>query len=99
MAIVFAVLILISFLISLFKYIPKIQAMFEGEKEDIEDIANSPVDNAIAQIEESEEKELMDDMELVSVITAAIQAYRGENHIPKDCFIVRSIRKTNYGKR
>ena len=56
MAIVFAVLILISFLISLFKYIPKIQAMFEGEKEDIEDIANSPVDNAIAQIEESEEK-------------------------------------------
>ena len=99
MAIVFAVLILISLMISLFKYIPKIQARFEGKTEKkIEDVDNNPVDNTIAQIQEREEQELMENLELVSVITAAIQAYQGDD-VPEDGFIVRSIRKTNYGKR
>lgn len=102
MVIVFAVLILISFIISLFKHIPIIQKKI-SKNNNATDI--SPVDKVIAQIEENEEKELMNDLELVSVITASIQAYREKQsqgrdpYVPEDGFLVRSIRKTNYGKR
>ena len=79
MLIVFAVLIFISFLISLFKYIPRIQARLSRDKE-TKDSVSSSVNRVITNIEENEEKELMEDMELVSVITAAIQAYREEEY-------------------
>lgn len=104
MLIVFVVLIFISFLISLFKYIPRIQARLSRDKE-TKDSVSSSVNRVITNIEENEEKELMEDMELVSVITAAIQAYREEEYqgtdlnVGEDGFIVRSIRKTNYGRR
>lgn len=104
MLIVFAVLIFISFLISLFKYIPRIQAKFSRNKE-AEDSTSNYVNRVISHIEENEEKDLMEDMELVSVITAAIQAYREEEYqgtgldVGEGGFIVRSIRKTNYGRR
>ena len=88
---VFIVLILISFIIYLFKYIPKIQELFtKGDK-------NSPaavLENTIAQIEEREE--LVDDTELVAVITAAICAATGTR---SDSFIVRSIKKADRKKK
>ncbi len=52
----------------------------------------SPVDNVIAQIVKSEEEELANNLELVAVITAAIQASMGDD-VPAGGFVVRSIRK------
>ncbi len=85
MGTVFIVLIIISLIISLFKFIPKIQAAFS--KGGVEDTKAAAVDNAIAQIVEKEEQS--DDLELVAVITAAIAAasYGGSS----DDFVVRSI--------
>lgn len=88
MGTVFAILILISFIISLFKYIPNIQAAFA--KKDKEDNATEKNDPAIAQIIEKEE-ELTDDLELIAVITAAIAASSQSGS--SDDFIVRSIRR------
>ena len=84
---VFVVLILISFLISLFRYIPAIQEKFEARKRK-ETIVSTPM----PETEEAEEqKELADDTELVAVITAAICAATGSS---SDGFVVRSIRKS-----
>ena len=88
---VFLVLILISFIISLFKYIPKIQEMFERRKSDS---AEEALESAIAQIEQKEE--LADNTELVAVITAAICAATGTS---SDSFVVRSIKKADRKKK
>jgi len=87
---VFTVLILIILLIYLFKLIPFLQNKFNNNANAVA----SPVDNIIAQIVEQEEEELGDDLELVAVITAAINAAMGET-VPTDGFVVRSIRKVN----
>lgn len=92
---VFAVLIFISFLISLFKYIPKIEAALAKKKENKSELATSAVSNAVSQIEAKEEEELVDDLELVAVITAAIAASTGTS---TDGFVVRSIRRSNTSK-
>ena len=84
MGTVFCVLILISFIISAFNLIPKIQGMFKKDKTP----ASSAVDSTIAQIIEKEE--LSDDLELVAVISAAIASYEGTS---SDGFVVRSIRR------
>ena len=88
---VFIVLMLISFIIYLFKYIPKIKELFtKGDK-------NSPsavLEKTIAEIEGKEE--LVDDMELVAVITAAICAATGTT---SDSFVVRSIKKADRKKK
>ena len=89
MGTVFVVLIFISFIISLFKYI----SVFENrKKEQKEDTASVGVDNAIAQIVSNEEENVEDDLELVAVITAAIAASEGTS---ADGLVVRSIRKVN----
>lgn len=85
----FAILILISLIISCFTFIPKIQAKFT-KKETVEEIKTVSVDNTIAQIVKNEE--LSDDSELVSVIAAAIAAYEGTT---TDGFVVRSIKRSN----
>ena len=84
---VFAILIVISFIISLFRYIPDIQAKFAKKKDEPEKFA--AVENVTSQIEAKEE--LADDTELVAVITAAIAASTGTS---SDGFVVRSIRKS-----
>lgn len=88
MGIVFVVLILISFLISCFVVIPKIQAIFSKNKEDnkIESITKT-----IDHITQQENANLTNDYELVAVIAAAIAASEGASST--DGFIVRSIRK------
>lgn len=87
MGTVFAVLILIFGIISLFNFIPKIEAAFS--KKEAKPAAATSVDNAITQIVESEE--LSDDLELVAVISAAIAAYEGTSST--DGYVVRSIRR------
>ena len=86
MGTVFVVLILISAIISLFKFIPAIQDKFAGKKAEEVKAASDP---AIAQIIEKEEQS--DDLELIAVITAAIAA-SGESGSADD-FVVRSIRR------
>ena len=99
LAVVFAVLIFISFLISLFKYIPKLEALFTkneaalSKKDKKTELAENAVVNTVSQIEvKEEEEELSDDLELVAVITAAIAASAGTS---TDGFVVRSIRRSN----
>ncbi len=97
LAVVFTVLIFISFLISLFKYIPKLEALFT-KKDSKTELSESAVVNTVSQIEvkeEVEEEDLSDDLELVAVITAAIAASAGTS---TDGFVVRSIRRSNNSK-
>ena len=93
LAVVFTVLIFISFLISLFKYIPKLEAAL-SKKDKKTELAENAVVNTVSQIEVKEE-ELSDDLELVAVITAAIAASAGTS---TDGFVVRSIRRSNNSK-
>ncbi len=88
--IVFLVLLLISKIISLFKYIYK----FEQGKATKKVEAEAPVEA------EEPQEELSDDLELVAVITAAIHAYEEAqgNEIPVEGLVVRSIRKAGKAK-
>lgn len=88
MGTVFAVLILISLIISAFTLISKLEAK-QKKKEPAP--AEAPVVQQIAAKEE-----LSDDSELVAVIAAAIAAYEGA--ASTDGFVVRSIRKSNKSK-
>ncbi|MCD7837152.1 MAG: OadG family protein [Lachnospiraceae bacterium] len=95
MGTVFIVLILISGIISLFKFIPRLQELFSGNK-------NAPgaegADNAVAHIEAQEAAaDEADDLELAAVIAAAVAASEGADSA--DGFVVRSIRKINRARR
>ena len=92
MGTVFAVLILIAFIISLFKYIPKFQEMFAKKKNTAPAAATAPAAKAAPVVEE----ELVDDSELVAVIMAAIYASMASEGkaVSKDGLIVRSIRRS-----
>ncbi|MEF9915741.1 MAG: OadG family transporter subunit [Lachnospiraceae bacterium] len=82
MGTVFAVLIFISIIISLFKFIPDIEAKFHNKsnsKPIVEDIPS-------ANIQEVPEMEL----ELIAVITAAIAA---ESKTSQDKIVIRSIKR------
>ena len=89
MGTVFAVLVLIMWIISLFGIIYKLQ-----NKPKKEAVTSSAVDSTIAQIIENEE--LADDLELVAVIAAAIAAYEGA--ASTDGFVVRSIKRSSSNK-
>ena len=89
MGTVFVMLIMISLIISLFNFIPKIQAAF-SKKDKKEEAKSAGIDNAVTQIAAQEEAEA-DDTELVAVIAAAIAASEGA--ASTDGFVVRSIRK------
>ena len=90
MGTVFAVLILISLIISAFKVIPKIQESRAKKNAPKEEPAG--IDNAVSRIVEQEAvEEEADDLELVAVIAAAIAASEGA--VTTDGFVVRSVRK------
>ena len=84
MGTVFAVLIFLAFLISLMKYIPMLQEMFNKKNK------TAAVESAPAIVEETAVVEETDDLELIAVITAAIAAQEGTS---TDGFVVRSIRR------
>lgn len=93
LGIVFLMLLFLSFVISLFRFVPKLEAKLTGagKKEAI------PVQkSASAALPEVAEEELADDQELVAVIAAAIAA---SENTSTDSFVVRSIRKSNKWKR
>ncbi len=92
MSLVFVVLIFISFIISLFKYISVFEQKMKDKKTGNNADKTSSVDNTIAQIVQKEEEDLTDDLELVAVIAAAIAASEGTS---PDGFVVRSIKKVN----
>lgn len=98
MGIVFAVLTLIILLISLFKFLPGITPKDKSSNDS--SVKVSPVDNAIAQIISQEEANLINDYELVAVITAAICEFNLDNLTDNSAggFVVRSIRKINKRK-
>ena len=89
--IVFLMLVFLSFVIGLFKYIEKFQNV--GKKKAAEEApkAEEAPAPAIAQSEAAYE-DFADDLELVAVISAAIAAYENTSG---DSFVVRSIKKSN----
>ena len=93
MGTVFAVLIIIIGVISLFRFIPIIQ-----DKLTKKNAVKESADSAATQIVQAEEvTEVSDDLELVAVIAAAIAASEGA--ASTDGFVVRSIRKVNRVRR
>ena len=86
-AIVFIVLIFLSFLIYLFRFIPNSEAKKKAQA------AAAPAPAPVAAPVEAAEA---DDTELIAVIAAAIAAAEGTT---TDGFVVRSIRKINRKKR
>lgn len=94
MGTVFAVLILISLIISSFGLISKIQSRAEKKAAAKEVPKAEPakaVENAVAQIVAQEEVVAADDTELIAVIAAAIAASQGATST--DGFVVRSIKR------
>ena len=89
--IVFLMLVFLSFVIGLFKYIEKVQNA--GKKKAAEEApkAEAAPAPAISQSEAADE-DFADDLELVAVISAAIAAYENTSG---DSFVVRSIKKSN----
>lgn len=85
LTIVFAVLVLISAIISMFSLIPKIQKFFADRKK-VETVDS--VEKAIEHIIVKEER--VDDLEIIAVITAAICAATNKS---SDSFVVRSVKK------
>ncbi len=86
MGMAFAILIIISLIISLFPI------LFGGggkKKQSDKEITQKSMENVTSQI--AEQEELTNDAELVAVIAAAIAAYEGSGGT--DGFVVRSIRK------
>lgn len=87
LAIVFFMLLFLSFTISLMKYIPGIVESFGRKKKE------APVQEPeVFAAEPVQEEELTDDAALVAVIAAAIAAAENTS---ADGFVVRSIRKSN----
>ena len=91
MGTVFVVLIFISFIIEL---LPKLTGLVEGKNKKKEAPAAAPKTAAPAPVA-AEPEELVDDLELVAVISAAIAAYTGSS---SDGFVVRSIKRSTTNK-
>ena len=95
MGTVFVVLIFISFIISLFKFLPALFAK-KPKIEDLKKEESKPAAPAKAATPAPAAGNLMNDAELVSVITAAIYAAEGQagnGAVSKDKLVVRSIRR------
>lgn len=95
MGTVFVVLILISFIISLFGFIPKIQEKFSKKPAASAAAVKPEAKPAVPQI--VEEEDLTDDLELVAVIAAAVAASEGA--ATTDGFVVRSIKRSKRMQR
>ncbi len=87
MGTVIIVLVFLSLLIGLFKYVGKAEKAIADKKNSKKDTA---VDNTVEQITTKEEIETTNDEELVAVITAAIAT---SSQTSGDGFVVRSIKR------
>lgn len=86
---VFIMLVFLSFIIYLFKFVP----IIFGDKKEAKKEAPAPAPAPVVAVPAVEET---DDTELIAVISAAIAASEGTS---TDGFVVRSIRKVNRKKR
>lgn len=93
MGTVFIVLIFMSFIFSLFKYINRLENKLKSKKVEVKETASNVVEQ-ITKTEEVEE-DLVDDLELVAVITAAIAA---SENTSADGLVVRSIKRAGNQK-
>lgn len=82
-------LLFLSFVISLMKYIPKLEAALTKKKASQ---TPAPAEKPAPVVAAPAEEELVDDGALVAVIAAAIAAAENTS---TDAFVVRSIRKSN----
>ena len=89
---VFVMLILLSLLISLFRFIPELEKKFKNKK--TAEPAKAPAPAPVPVAEPAAE-EASDDAELVAVISAAIAAAEGTS---ADGFVVRSIKRRKSNK-
>lgn len=100
MGVVFAVLIFISWLISMFKYISVFEAKMKAKKNAAAaapvaaPAAPAPAAAPAPTVAPAEEENLTDDTELVSVITAEIAAYEGKETVDNG-LVVRSIKRVS----
>ncbi|BCJ95101.1 hypothetical protein acsn021_26700 [Anaerocolumna cellulosilytica] len=105
MGIVFTVLLFMSFLIFIIKFIPR---LFRGEaynktsdaKEtftETTDVISVKENLTNKTLDVPNEGNLMTDTELVAVITAAIMAYMGDE-VLEDGLVVRSIKRANHSR-
>lgn len=95
MGTVFLVLILISFIIYLFKFIPKLVGI--GKKKPEANVANTPVKKEPAVT--APVSQTTDDTQLVAVIAAAIAAQMSEETglpVAADGLVIRSIKKRTF---
>ena len=90
MGTVFIVLIFISLIISCFKFIPRLQAAFNKKDKQQASLTEEKKELTNAPVVKEEPKELVDDLELVAVIAAAIAA---SLEVSTEDFIVRSIKR------
>lgn len=96
--IVFCVLIFISFIISLFKYVPGSGAYEEKKKaEQKKAEVVAPVATPSQPVAPVANENLVNDQELVAVITAAIYAAQGSQptRVSSDKLVVRSIKRVS----
>ena len=92
---VFVMLVLLSLLISLFKFIPNPEAKKAAEAKAAK-AAKAAKEAEVAAPVQAVEENLADDGDLVAVIAAAIAAAEGTT---TDGFVVRSIRKVKRNRR
>lgn len=93
LGIVFLMLLFLSFVIGLFKYVSKAQDSMAKKNAP----AAQPVPAAaVPAVQEAADEDFADDLELVAVISAAIAAYENTSG---DSFVVRSIKKSNKWRR
>ena len=90
MGTVFAVLIFLAFIISLFKYIPNLLEMFTKKDNESATSAAPVAQPSVPKAVAVQKADTVDDLELIAVITAAIAAQEGTT---TDGFVVRSIRR------
>lgn len=92
--VVFAALLFICFVISLFKYISVFEKKL-AEKKAGKTLPETAVEQTLEQIA-VQETAATDDLELIAVITAAIHAYEAANgNTVPGGLVVRSIKKRN----
>ena len=87
--VVFSALVIMSLIIACLGIIPKLQKAFAKDKSIT---ASETIDNVVNEIIEKESAEVIDDTELVAVITAALMAYLGDE-AKEEGLVVRSIRR------
>lgn len=98
MGTVFLVLILISFIISLFKFIPVLMDKLTKKEEPVQPAAQAQPAPAPKPAAVQTPAAPADDTQLIAVITAAVAAAMEQDgvSVPADGLVIRSIKKRSY---